>query len=128
VPIPVIAIADDDFLYRRLSIKGHLNPDKTVNSNAYKKDGKPDPEISVNVATLSSVRECLLKAPDPASFTVGIIQTAKVRALGLTVLHQPTDDNPAHSVITGNNSKGTCRDLAKETRLATVEIVPGNNG
>jgi hypothetical protein len=123
VPITVIAISDDDFLLRRLNRKGQLNPDKTVNSNAYKKAGKPDPEISVDVATLTTVRESLLRAPNPSEFTMGIIQTATVRALGLAVQHQPTDENPAHSVITGNASKATCRDLAKETWLAALERI-----
>lgn len=123
MPIPVIAVSDDDCLYRRISIKGHLNPDRTVNSNAYKKDGKPDPEVSVDVGSLSTVRQSLLRAPDTRGFTIGIIQTRSVRSLGLTVIHQPTEENPAHTVILGNNSKANCRDLAKATRLALPEEI-----
>ena len=81
MPIPATAVSDDDFLYRRINLKGQLNPDRTVNSNAYKKGGKPDPEISVDLATLSTIQESLLRAPDPTSFTIGIIQTRTVRAL-----------------------------------------------
>lgn len=121
MPVPATAIDDDDFLYRRLSIKGHLNPDKTVNSNAYKRDGKPDPEVSVDLATLSTVRESLLRAPAPSAFAIGIIQAKSIRQLGLSVAHQPTEANPAHSVILGNNSKAHCRDLAAATWLAALE-------
>ena len=123
MPIPATAVSDDDFLYRRINLKGQLNPDRTVNSNAYKKGGKPDPEISVDLAPLSTIQESLLRAPDPRSFTIGIIQTRTVRAFGLTVTHQPTEENPAHAVILGNNSKSTCRDLAAATRLADLEKV-----
>jgi hypothetical protein len=125
VPIPAIPIKDEDSLYRRLSIKGHLNPDQSVNSNAYKRDGRPDPEASVDVSTLSTVRETLNRAPDTTSFTIGIIQAKSVRALGLEVVHQPTEANPAHSVILGNKSKGNCRDLAQTTRLANPDELKG---
>jgi hypothetical protein len=123
VPIPVIAVSDDDFLYRRISLKGQLNPDRTVNSNAYKKNGKPDREVSVDVATLSTVRESLLRVPDTTAFTIGILQTRSVRELGLTVVHQPTEENPSHTVILGNASKGNCRDLANATWLAALERI-----
>jgi hypothetical protein len=59
VAAPASAISDDDFLFRRLSTLGHLNPDGTVNSNAFKKDGKPDPEISVDLASMTTVRQAL---------------------------------------------------------------------
>ena len=121
MPIPAIPIEDEDFLYRRLSIKGHLNPDQSVNSNAYKKDGRPDAEVSVDLSTLSTIRESLDRAPDTTEFTIGIIQAKSVRALGLEVVHQPTEANPAHSVILGNKSKANCRDLAKATRLANPD-------
>ena len=121
MPVPAIAIKDEDFLHRRISIKGQLNPDQTVNSNAYKKDGKPDPEVSVDVSTLSTVRESRNRAPDTAEFTIGIMSVKSARDLGLQVIHKPTEANPAHTVILGNNSKGLCRDLAKATRVATPD-------
>ena len=116
--IPSLAIADDDFLFRRLS-PDHLNLDGTVNSNAYKLNEKPDPEISVDLSQLTTVREALNRAPGP-QFKIGIIQAKDARTLGLNVRHDPRDDNPAHSVIEGNQTKANCRELARRTWLAAL--------
>lgn len=119
MPIPIVDISDDDFLFRRLSPTGHLNPDGTVNSNAFKLNGKPDPEVSVDLSTLTSVREATARAPN-ATFKIGILQARDARALGLRVRHLPTDENPAHSVIEDNRSKANCKLLAEKTWLAAI--------
>jgi hypothetical protein len=117
VAIPVIEISDGDLLYRRLA-PSHLNSDGSVNSNAFKLNGKPDPQISVDLAKLATIQEALSRAQG-SQFRIGIIQAAHARQLGLTVRHDPLDDNPAHSVIEGNTTKANCRDLASKTRLAS---------
>ena len=119
MPIPIVDISDDDFLFRRLSPVGHLNPDGTVNSNAFKRNGRPDPEVSVDLSTLTSVREALSRAPNP-TFKIGILQARDARSLGLQVRHLPTDDDPAHSIIEGNQSKANCKLLAEKTWLAAI--------
>jgi hypothetical protein len=119
VPIPIVDISDDDFIFRRLSPTGHLNPDGTVNSNAFKKNGKPDPEISVDLSRLASVREAMSRAPND-TFRIGILHVAAVRALGFQVRHSPTDEDPAHSLIEGNQTKAHCKLLAEKTWLAAI--------
>jgi hypothetical protein len=119
VAIPIVEITDDDFLYRRLAPASHVNPDDTVNSNAFKKDGKPDPEISVDLARLTTLQEAMRRAPN-ADFRIGILAARDAHDLGLRVTHQPTDENPAHSVIEGNASKATCRLLAEKTQLVAL--------
>jgi hypothetical protein len=118
VPIAIVEIFDDDFLFRRLA-PSHLNPDGTVNSNAYKRDGRPDTEVSVDLSRLTSVREALSRAPD-ATFRLGILQVRDARSLGLRVRHMPTDEDPAHSVVEGNQSKANCRLLAVKTWLSAI--------
>jgi len=116
VPIPPVQISDGDFLYRRLAPgSSHINPDGTVASNAFKRDGRPDPEISVDLARLTTETEALARAPS-SQFRLGVLEAGEVRALGLTLVHAPTEDNPSHSLILGNNSKATCRLLAELTR------------
>jgi len=122
VGTPVVAVLDEDFLLRRLSILGHFNPDGTINSNAFKKDGRPDPQISVDLARMATVREALSRAPND-KFKIGIIQVRPVRELGLVVRHQPTPENPSHTIIEGNNSRATCRELARLTWLSTLENI-----
>ena len=91
-----------------------MNPDGTVNSNAFKRDGRPDPEISVDLARLTTESESLARAPSP-QFRLGRLRVGDVRALNLTVTHMPTEDNPSHCVILGNTQKATCRKLAELT-------------
>lgn len=116
MPIPPAQVADDDLLHRRLAPSGHMNPDGTVASNAFKLHGRPDPEISVDLARLTTEFESLARARHP-QVRLGVLRAGDVRALGLTVTHAPTEDNPSHSLIRGNNSKATCAQLAEKTRV-----------
>lgn len=109
-----VEIDDRDEVYRRLAVSGHFYSDGSVNSNAYKLNGKPDPEISVDLARLSTPQESLSRAQQ-AGFRLGVLRVAELRALGLTVRHDPTPENPAHCVIEGNSSKAICRELAQKT-------------
>ena len=119
MPTEPVEITDDDFLFRRLA-PGHLYADGTANSNAYKCGGKPDSEVSVDLAKLTEESEALARAGRPG-FRVGVLQVRDVRALGLVVRHTPTSENPAHCVIEGNDSKTTCHQLAEVT---AVKIPP----
>lgn len=115
MPILPLQIADGDFLYRRLSAD-HLNPDGSVNSNAYKLHGHPDPEPSVDLAKLTSVQAAIAGAlARGPKFRVGLLSVHNLRASGFDVIHKPTDTNPAHCVVVGNTQKATCRQLAKLT-------------
>jgi hypothetical protein len=93
----------------------HLNPDGTPNSNAFKLAGKPDPEPSVDLASLTTEAECLGRAGNRPGFRLGRLNVSELRAHGFEVEHRPTDADPAHSVIHGNSSKETCRRLAELT-------------
>ena len=118
MPIPPLqVILDTDFLYRRLA-PGHISPDGSVNSNAFKLNGHPDPEPSVSLARLTNIQEAfadaLARGPE---FKVGILSVRKLRAAGFDVMHKPTDANPAHCLIIGNTQKATCRQLANLTNV-----------
>jgi hypothetical protein len=113
-----IEIGGDDLLYRRLG-PDHVNADGTVNSNAFKLHGRPDPEISVDLARLTTPEQSLSRAPNDR-FRLGVMQAGAVRELKLVVRHKPIDDNESHSVIEGAKSKKECRLLAEITSLMTV--------
>lgn len=112
-------IADDDQLYRRL-VSFHINPDGTVNSAAFKLRGKPDPSLSVDLARLSTPEETASR-PGTPGFGVGVLEASGPRSIGFQVRHDPFPDNPAHSLIEGENTKQKCRRLAEFT---TVIISP----
>ena len=113
--MPPIQIADDDLLYRRLA-PGHLYPNGAANSNAFKLNGAPDPQISVDLARLTTVDESVMSAGRPG-FRVGVLRVGDVRKLGLEVIHDPTDENVSHCIITGNTQRATCTLLAELTKV-----------
>lgn len=117
MPILPVQIADGDRLYRRLS-PDHINPDGSVNSNAYKLHGHPDPEPSVDVARLTSVQAAIAGAlARGPKFRVGVLSVRELRVSGFDAVHKPTDANPAHCVVVGNTQKATCRQLARLTNI-----------
>jgi hypothetical protein len=108
---PIVEIGDDDILYRRLG-PDHVNQDGTVNSNAFKLHGRPDPEISVDLASVTTPEESLARAPNDR-FRLGVLKAGAVRDLKLVVRHKPVDGNQSHSVIEGAKSKKEGRLLAE---------------
>ena len=110
-------IADDDLLYRRLAPL-HLKPDGTVNSAAFKLRGRPDPQVSVDLARLTTLEVTLGRAPRPG-FGLGTLVAGDPRSLGLGLRHDPVPSNPAHALIEGQgpNDIQTARRLAEMTRV-----------
>lgn len=118
-------IGDDDELYRRIAFDdvtaGQLN------RGAFSL--RPDEAyLSVEVARLTTIEECLAR-PQPPRLDLGlaVVRAGDVRALGLTVVHDPlSDDNPArsnaaHARIVGENSRLTKKRLSA---IARVVVVP----
>ena len=110
---PDVVIVDSDELYRRLA-PAHVNADGSVNSLAYKHNGRPADRLSVDLARLTTPREALDRA-GRADFQLGVLSAFSPRALGFSVNHDPLPENPSHSVIEGQNNKEMCRRLAVAT-------------
>lgn len=117
---PREVISDHDELYRRL-FSGHVNPDGTVNSAAFKYGGHPNNTISVDLARLTTPEESVRRA-NRRGFGLGVLQATRVRQLAFDVLHDPLPDNRSHAVIAGENDRKKCRELAGAT---AVLIEPG---
>jgi hypothetical protein len=115
--IEVIAIGDR--LYRRLPAETVRNG--KVGRGAYYFRGEPDPSMSVDLARLTTPEATRDRAPRPERFGVGEILASVPRQLGLTVKHEPTDENPAHSLIEGSPTRAICQTLADCT---TIIIAP----
>lgn len=113
--IAVEIVNDDDELYRRLAIL-HVNDDESINSAAYKVRGKPDNDISVDLARLTTPEDSANRAQKPG-FGIGVLTADIPRALELKVTHTPVEDNPAHSSIKGKNNRAISRKLAEQTKL-----------
>ncbi len=109
------AIDDADELYRRL-VRTNIDREGRVNSSAYKLNGYPDNNISVNLARLTSIDETIAQAPKPGA-GAGSLVARIPRENELSVVHDPLPKNEAHSEIRGTNTKAKCRILAERTSV-----------
>ena len=132
--LPIREILDTDDLYRRIAANhirrdGTLSPTAFMKSSASKGRPVPDPEISVDLAALTTPELSLRRAGRPdepdGKPNQGIVALAAgvPRRFGLTVRHDPLEEsvlnkqNPAHSLIEGNAGDGA---LAICDRLAEI--------
>jgi hypothetical protein len=119
-------IADEDELYRRL-LPMHINEDGTVNSAAFKRRGKLDTEISVDLARRTTMTETLDRAPH-RGFGLGQLMAMSARQIGFDVWYDPQPDSGAHCLIVGENKKQRCRRLAEATVVCIVPPRRGSSG
>lgn len=120
-PPPIEVIAIGDRLYRRLPSETIRNG--RVGRGAYYFRGEPDPTISVDLARLSTPETTRLRAPRPERFGVGEISASVPLRLGLAVRHDPTSENPAHSLIEGATTRAICQTLADHTVIVVLPSV-----
>lgn len=107
-------IEDGDELYRRIA-PPFFKVDGTISSSAYKLNGRPDREISVNLAHLTTIDKTLQDRPN---FGLGSLIARSPRNIGLEVVHDPQNpDNEAHALIKGACTKEHCSRLAEATRI-----------
>src|ERR1700742_289840 len=86
-------VFDDDGLYRRIA-PSFLKPDGSVASAAFKTNGKPDDQISVDLARMTTPQRCAERAMRPG-FAVGELIAGECRSLGFAVRHDPLGENDA---------------------------------
>src|SRR4051794_1856360 len=87
------AIPDADDLYRRLHPQ-HVNRFGDVRSNAYKYNGRPQGEPSVDWSRLTSAQQSRDRARG-SEWGLGVIVAKKPRALRPPVQHAPDPGDPA---------------------------------
>lgn len=124
-------IADDEWLYRRLAVHNIRQSDGTVHYNAFMRNAdprgkkkEPDPDVSVDLARLTTPEQSLTIAGRPGQ-GIGGIQAGFPRSLApkqINVVHTPVLDPPerrnlAHASIRGNEGEGAldrCMVMAEE--------------
>lgn len=79
----------------------------------------PDEQASVDLAKLTTPVESV-KRDGKGHRKLGQLQASGPRVLGLNVVHDPLEDNHAHSLILGANSKAMCKKIAR-----LVQVIPG---
>jgi hypothetical protein len=124
-------IADDDWLYRRLAVHNIRQSDGSVHYNAFMRNAdprgrkkEPDPDVSVDLARLTTPEQSLATAGRPDQ-GIGAIQAGFPRSLApgqIDVVHTPVLEPPerrnlAHASIRGNEGEGAldrCALMAEE--------------
>jgi hypothetical protein len=124
-------IADTDWLYRRLGVHNIRQADGSVHYNTFMryadprgKKKEPDPNVSVDLARLTTPQQALIVADRP-QMGIGAIEAGFPRALlpgQIEVIHTPDEapedrPNPAHASIKGNEGEGAfdrCQLMAEE--------------
>lgn len=117
--IPLEAVTEADSLFRRL-LHFHIKKGGEVSSAAFKtKKKKPDPELSVDLARLTTADESLSRGM--GGMGLGELSAAVPLSLGLEIRHRPECNNIAHCLILGDHTMETCRQMAENV---TVIIPP----
>lgn len=109
-------ILDADKLYRRFP--GYwLKDDNSVSSAAFQNTSNTN-DMSVDLGRRTTSKRIVSGYPSHgvASFIAGL-----ARKLGQKVLHDPFPNNPAHSTVRGEKTRGIRRQLAKSS---TVVLLP----
>jgi len=111
----VLQISDEDDVLRRVPtfLPNYVKEDGTISRMAFnpKKDAKG---LSVDLAKLSSFQKASLNQPE--RFRILKINVGKIRNEindGLDVIHDPMEDNEAHSLVIGKISKGKQNKMLK---------------
>jgi hypothetical protein len=113
--VPAVQVSDADELYRRI-YRDHIGSDRCILPVAFKVHGKPDNEISVDLARLTTPERTLAMAKNGgADHGLGSMVAGGPRSLGFDVVHAPLNANCAHSLIRGENSLERCARLAAMT-------------
>jgi hypothetical protein len=111
----VVTIEDDDELYRRI-FPSYVHSDDTISDRAFMLGGKPEQNLSVDLAKLTNPEEAATRAKAPG-YGLASLKVRAVRELGFEIRHAPLPGNPAHALIEGPNDKAKCRQLAEAARL-----------
>ena len=108
-----VTIDGGDELYRRIW-PDHIRKDGRLNRGAYVENGQPAAALSVDLAQLTTVDACAGRRPGCG---VGGILARIPIGLGFQPVHDPQPDNPAHSLLRGDNTRAKCAALAEATAI-----------
>ena len=114
-PLPLVPIADSDELYRRI-VDHQVDPNGRVNSSAFKTGKRYDCAISVEIARMTTLEECLHRPPRRI-YGVAVVQAIAPRTLGFAVRHVPLPDLYCHAQIEGENTRVKSKLLAEQMHL-----------
>lgn len=114
-------IDDKDTLLRRYPVgnPNYFRSDGTISSFAFAPSSKDKDGLSVDLERLSTLAKSVL---DRHRFGLLRISAGQVRSIPpLDCIHNPIEDNPAHSLITGTISKPARSKLIGFAEMVEIE-------
>ena len=116
--VSIETIKPDDALLRRVPINpSYIKADGSVTSFAFKPRREDTDGLSVDLERLTTREKAVL---DRHKFRLARLVAQVPLSLGLTCVHSPTEENPAHSLIQGNFTTSVRRQLATAARPMRV--------
>jgi hypothetical protein len=127
-------IPDDSYVYRRIPRAYYCTPNGIISASAFELNKKRNEQaLSVDWADLCSPEETRERdGRDPTRFAVVKLRVGKVRNLAehlpkLEVEHDPIENNPAHTLIWGENGiavRTELRDACKVVLEVDLTLPP----
>ncbi|MBA2276262.1 MAG: hypothetical protein H0W06_00750 [Chloroflexia bacterium] len=92
----------------------------SVRRNAFYTNGRPDPEISVQVKRIAGSPEAALTKANKEHFGMGVLRVSDVEQLGFDVIPKPLTEDASHAIIVGVSTKSDCDRLAETTKIVKL--------
>lgn len=113
----VLQILDEDYVLRRIPtfLPNYIKPDGSISTLAFRLK-KDEDGLSVNLKRLSTFKQATLGKSDFRLLQVNVGKIRNDINDDLNVIHDPLENNIAHSLITGNITKGKQKQLIKHSK------------
>jgi hypothetical protein len=108
-----VVIDNEDELYHRV-FPYFVKPDASVSSAAFMdRRKKPLNRFSVDLARLTTIQRALSFGPGGQRLIA--LKAKTPRSLGFAIWHEPEGENDAQCNVEGENTKGNCFELARNS-------------
>lgn len=109
-----MTIEDSDALLRRI-MSYYVKDSRAISSAAFKLK-KNETALSVDIARLTTVAECLSRGLPGQRICE--VKASIVRGLGCNVTHEPEPLNHAHALITGDLNQNVREQMAAASQIS----------
>ena len=115
-------IDDEDLLWRRIAPAGlhQETPERFRPNSLAFQDNRPGSDgLSVHLARLTTIKSVSERYPE---YSVVEFPAKLPRSMGYEVVHDPTPDDPSHTLIKPTPNRAHSKTIAKSDRLRWVRL------
>jgi hypothetical protein len=116
-------VADDELLYRRISVSsGWYLPDSGLSAQAFAPHKTEDATgLSVHRSKYKTLEQAATGRPGK-SYYVAVLRAGDLRQRGIEVMPRPLPDDPGHAELPALNSDSRKSDRTRELQRVLVEL------